>query len=50
MVVTNEKEEIKDLRVHNIGLSEREFVVIQLDDEKVFIDYTKCQKDFLNQY
>ena len=47
MVVTNEKEEIKDLiKIHNIGLNEREFVVIQLDDEKAFIDYTQMSKRF----
>ena len=47
VVVTNEKEEIKDLiKIHNIGLNEREFVVIQLDDEKVFIDYTQMSKRF----
>ena len=47
VVVTNEKEEIKDLiKIHNIGLNEREFVVIQLDDEKAFIDYTKMSKRF----
>lgn len=47
MVVTNEKEEIKDLiKIHNIGLNEREFVVIQLDDEKAFIDYNQMSKRF----
>ena len=47
VVVTNEKEEIKDLiKIHNIGLNEREFVVIQLDDEKAFIDYTQMSKRF----
>ncbi len=47
MVVTNEKEEIKDLITnHNNELNEREFVVIQLDDEKAFIDYTKMSKRF----
>ena len=51
VVVTNEKEEIKDLITnHNNELNEREFVVIQLDDEKAFINIHKCQKDFLNQY
>ena len=47
VVVTNEKEEIKDLiKIHNIELNEREFVVIQLDDEKAFIDYTQMSKRF----
>lgn len=47
VVVTNEKEEIKDLiKSHNIELNEREFVVIQLDDEKAFIDYTEMSKRF----
>ena len=47
VVVTNEKEEIKDLiKSHNIQLNEREFVVIQLDDEKAFIDYTQMSKRF----
>ena len=47
VVVTNEKEEIKDLiKIHNIGLNEREFVVIQLDDEKAFIDSTQMSKRF----
>ena len=47
VVVTNEKEEIKDLITnHNNELNEREFVVIQLDDEKAFIDYTKMSKRF----
>jgi len=47
VVVTNEKEEIKDLiKIHNIGLNEREFVVIQLDDEKAFIDYNQMSKRF----
>ena len=47
VVVTNEKEEIKDLiKIHNIELKEREFVVIQLDDEKAFIDYTQMSKRF----
>ena len=47
VVVTNEKEEIKDLiKIHNIGLNEREFVVIQLDDEKAFIDSTHMSKRF----
>ena len=47
VVVTNEKEEIKDLiKIHNIELNKREFVVIQLDDEKAFIDYTQMSKRF----
>ena len=47
VVVTNEKDEIKDLiKIHNIELKEREFVVIQLDDEKAFIDYTQMSKRF----
>ena len=47
VVVTNEKEEIKDLITnHNNELNEREFLVIQLDDEKAFIDYTKMSKRF----
>ena len=47
VVVTNEKEEIKDLITnHNNELNEREFVVIQLDGEKAFIDYTKMSKRF----
>ena len=47
VVITNEKEEIKDLiKIHNIGLNEREFVVIQLDDEKAFIDYNQMSKRF----
>ena len=47
VVVTNEKKEIKDLiKIHNIGLNEREFVVIQLDDEKAFIDYNQMSKRF----
>ena len=47
VVVTNEKEEVKDLiKIHNIGLNEREFVVIQLDDEKAFIDYNQMSKRF----
>ena len=47
VVVTNEKKEIKDLITnHNIELNEREFVVIQLDDEKAFIDYTQMSKRF----
>ena len=47
VVVTNEKEEIKDLiKIHNIGLNEREFVVIQLDNEKAFIDYNQMSKRF----
>ena len=47
VVVTNEKEEIKDLiKIHNIGLNEREFVVIQLDDEMAFIDSTQMSKRF----
>ena len=47
VVVTNVKEEIKDLiKIHNIELNEREFVVIQLDDEKAFIDYTQMSKRF----
>ena len=47
VVVTNEKEEIKDLITnHNNELNEREFVVIQLDDEKAFIDYIKMSKRF----
>ena len=47
VVVTNEKKEIKDLiKIHNIELNEREFVVIQLDDEKAFIDYTQMSKKF----
>ena len=47
VVVTNEKKEIKDLiKIHNIELNEREFVVIQLDDEKAFIDYTQMSKRF----
>ena len=47
MVVTNEKEEIKDLITnYNNELNEREFVVIQLDDEKAFIDYKKMSKRF----
>ena len=47
VVVTNEKEEIKDLiKIHNIELKERDFVVIQLDDKKAFIDYTQISKRF----
>ena len=47
VVVTNEKEEIKDLITNfNNELNEREFVVIQLDDEKAFIDYTQMSKRF----
>ena len=47
VVVTNEKEEIKDLiKIHNIGLNEREFIVIQLDDEKAFIDSMQMSKRF----
>ena len=47
VVVTNEKEEIKDLITnHNNELNEREFVVVQLDGEKAFIDYTKMSKRF----
>ena len=47
VVVTNEKEEIKDLITnHNNELNEREFVVIQLDDEKAFIDYRQMSKRF----
>ena len=47
VVITKEKEEIKDLiKSHNIELNEREFVVIQLDGEKAFIDYTKMSKRF----
>ena len=47
VVVTNEKEEIKDLITnHNTELNEREFVVIQLDGEKAFMDYTKMSKRF----
>ena len=47
VVVTNEKEEIKDLITnHNNELNEREFVVIQLDDEKAFIDYNQMSKRF----
>ena len=47
VVVTNEKEEIKDLITnYNNELNEREFVVIQLDDEKAFIDYTQMSKRF----
>ena len=47
VVVTNEKEEIKDLiKIHNIGLNEREFIVIQLDDKKAFIDSTQMSKRF----
>ena len=39
VVVTNEKEEIKDLITnYNNELNEREFLVIQLDGEKAFID------------
>ena len=47
VVVTNEKEEIKDLITnYNNELNKREFVVIQLDDEKAFIDYTQMSKRF----
>ena len=47
VVVTNEKEEIKDLITnYNNELNKREFVVIQLDDEKAFIDYTQMLKRF----
>lgn len=47
VVVTNEKEEIKDLITnYNNELNEREFVVIQLDGEKAFIDDKKMSKRF----
>ena len=47
VVVTNEKEEIKDLITNfNNELNEREFVVIQLDGEKAFIDDKKMSKRF----
>ena len=47
VVVTNEKEELKDLiTYYNRELNEREFVVIQLDDEKAFINYIQMSKRF----
>ena len=47
VVVTNEKEEIKDLITnYNNGLNEREFVVIQFDGENAFIDDKKMSKRF----
>ena len=47
VVVTNEKEEIKDLITNfNNELNEREFVVIQLDGEKAFVDDKKMSKRF----
>jgi hypothetical protein len=47
VVVTNEKEEIKDLITnYNNELNEREFVVIQFDGEKAFIDDKKMSKRF----
>ena len=47
VVVTNEKEEIKDLITnYNNGLNEREFVVIQFDGENAFIDNKKMSKRF----
>ena len=47
VVITNEKEEIKDLiKIHNIELNMREFLVIQLDDEKAFIDHAQMSKRF----
>ncbi len=47
VVVTNEKEEIKDLITnYNNELNEREFVVIQFDGENAFIDDKKMSKRF----
>lgn len=47
VVVTNEKEEIKDLITNYINeLNEREFVVIQFDGENAFIDDKKMSKRF----
>ena len=47
VVITNEKKEIKDLITnYNNELNEREFVVIQLDGEKAFVDDKKMSKRF----
>ena len=47
VVATNDKEEINDLlSVHNIELTEREFVIIQFDGEKSYIDDKLMSKRF----
>ena len=47
VVVTNDKEKINDLiTIHDIELTEREFVIIQFDGENSFIDNIKMSKRF----
>ena len=47
VVATNDKEEINDLlSVHNIELTEREFVIIQFDGENSYIDDKLMSKRF----
>ena len=47
VVVTNDKEEINDItKIHNIELTEREFVIIQFDGENSFIDDKLMSKRF----
>ena len=47
VVVTNDKEEINDItKIHNIELTEREFVIIQFDGENSFIDDKIMSKRF----
>ena len=47
VVATNDKKEINDLlSVHNIKLTEREFVIIQFDGENSYIDDILMSKRF----
>ena len=47
VVVTNDKEEINGIiKIHNIELTEREFVIIQFDGENSFIDDKLMSKRF----
>ena len=47
VVMTDKKEDIQDLiKNYNIELDEREFIVIQFDGKKAFIDNEKMSKRF----
>tara|TARA_B100000886_G_scaffold299659_1_gene228296 strand:+ start:420 stop:839 length:420 start_codon:yes stop_codon:yes gene_type:complete len=47
VVVTKDKEEINEItKIHNVELTEREFVIIQFDGENSFIDDKLMSKRF----
>ena len=49
VVITDKKKDIQDLiKNYNIELDEREFLVIQFDGKKAFIDDKKMSKRFSN--